>query len=77
MNIREKARQLGVPPTTLEYRIKHGWEESRWGYRRPIIEKGYKLCSVCKKVKAEFLFYKRKSRRGYLSWCKACKKSPC
>ena len=72
MNIRAKAKELGIPPTTLEYRIKAGWDESRWGYKRPHIQKGYKQCSVCRVVKMEFLFYKRKNRNGYISRCKQC-----
>jgi len=75
MNIRAKARELGIPPTTLEYRIKAGWDESLWGKKKPNIDKGYKRCSVCRIVKAEFLFYKRKTRNGYLSRCKQCAKN--
>jgi len=77
MNIRAKARELGIPPTTLEYRIKAGWDESTWGKKMFTIDKGYKRCSVCLIVKAEFLFYKRKTRNGYVSRCKQCaKKTP-
>lgn len=77
MNIRAKAKELGIPPSTLEWRIKHGWTEDRWGYRRSVPQKGLKRCSVCKITKAEFLFYKRKNRNGYISRCKECaKKAP-
>jgi len=74
INIRAKARELGIPPSTLEYRIKKGWDETWWGYRRPVVEKGYKRCSVCGMIKLESFFYKRKNRNGYFSRCKPCAK---
>jgi hypothetical protein len=74
MNIRKKARELGVSPTTLEYRIKHGWSEDRWGYKRPVPPEGYHVCSKCRHVQVVDQFYPRKGRNGYLSWCKSCLK---
>ena len=74
MNIRQKARELGVSPTTLEYRIKHGWAEERWGYKKPKAPEGFHICSKCHQTHPVELFYKRKQRNGYVSWCKNCLK---
>lgn len=77
MNVRQKARELKIPEATLRWRIKHGWDEKDWEYRKPVIQKNLKRCTVCKVVKAQFLFYKRKGRNGYISRCKECaKKAP-
>ena len=74
MNIREKARELNIHPSTLEYRIKKGWSEDRWGFKRPIPPEGYRICSICRHTKTVDNFYKRSKRNGYLSGCKFCLK---
>jgi len=75
MSIRKKARELGIPATTLMWRIKHGWSEDRLGYKRPAAPEGSKYCSKCHKIKKLENFYKRSKRNGFISGCKECKKT--
>lgn len=74
MSLRQKAIKLGVPYSTLLYRIKAGWDEKELSKKRPIVKKGYKICSICHQTKTYKHFYKRKSRNGYFSRCKECAK---
>jgi len=74
MSIRQLARDLEIPFSTLMYRIKAGWDEKDWGLKKPKPPAGYQICCVCKKAKIFSNFYKRYGRNGYISRCKECAK---
>jgi hypothetical protein len=72
LNVRKLAKELGIPHTTLLWRIKNNWEREYWGMKKNKPKEGFKLCSHCFTEKPLESFYKRSGRNGYLSWCKSC-----